>query len=342
VDNANYMAQRDWGYDPEGILSIPVSNKSEYDNLKKAAVEHPNVIAVTGAQQHIGVNVSYTTISDIDTDHKSYVYKVGPDYAEIMDLRMKEGNYFDSDRVSDLSNRAYINESFANTLGWTEPIGKTFTYDSIRYNVIGVLENFHFFHFYVDIDPVFMISSSDDNYKNLIVKSKSENLAAIDDYLRTAWLDISPNDPYDKSYIEDALDSFYQENNANIVIISFIAGMAVILACLGLFGLISFNINRKLKEFSVRKVLGAPSLDIVKVASREYIWILIGSFAIGAPAGFFMISQLIQSIYPDPKATSVLPFIVAVIIVIVTIGMTISGQIIRALKVNPSENLRAE
>ncbi len=342
VDNANYMAKRDWGYDPEGILSIPVANSQEYQTLRKAAMEKPEIMSVTGTQGHISRNSTYTTVSRLDNDFKAYVYRVGPDYGHVMGLRLKAGRFFEKDKATDLANGAYVNEKFVKQVGWDDPIGKTFTYDSSRYNVLGVVEDFHYYTFWVDIEPVFFLMVPEEDFKYLVVKSEPDKLVEVDKYLLGVWPSISPNDPYDKVYQEDAMNGFHEENRANIVIISFIAGLAIILACLGLFGLLSFNINRRLKEFSVRKVLGAQSSEIIRVASREYVWVLTIAFVLGAPTGFMMITQLINMIYPDPKQAGALPFIIAILIVVVTVIITISGQIVRATQVNPSENLRAE
>jgi ABC-type antimicrobial peptide transport system permease subunit len=259
-----------------------------------------------------------------------------------MGLRLEAGRFFEKDKASDMLGGAYVNERFVSELGWDDPIGKTFNYDSSRYNVLGVVEDFHFFSFYSDIEPVFFVMSPEENYQYLVVKSNPDKTVEVDDYLLGMWPSISPNDPYDKMYQEDAMRGFHEENRANIVIITFIAGLAILLACLGLFGLLSFNISRRLKEFSVRKVLGAKSMEIIRVAGKEYFWVLMIAFTLGAPAGYYMISQLINSIYPDPKEAGILPFIIAVLIIIVTVVITISGQIIRATRVNPSENLRTE
>ncbi|MEQ8712068.1 MAG: FtsX-like permease family protein [Cyclobacteriaceae bacterium] len=342
VDNAKFMAERDWGYDPQGVLSIPVANNQEYQKLRKAAAEKPEVLSITGAQTHIARNSTYTTVSNLDADFKAYVYRVGPEYGDLMGLKLKSGRFFEKDKASDMVNGTYVNERFVKELGWDDPIGKTFTYDSSRYNVLGVVEDFHYYTFWVDIEPVFFLMVPEDDYNYLVVKSDPEKLVAVDNYLLSVWPSISPNDPYDKAYQEDAMNGFHEENRANIVIISFIAGLAIVLACLGLFGLLSFNISRRLKEFSVRKVLGAQSVEIIRVAGKEYVWVLTTAFLLGAPAGFFMITQLINMIYPDPKQAGALPFIIAVLIVLVTVVITISGQIIRATRVNPSENLRAE
>jgi len=133
---------------------------------------------------------------------------------------------------------------------------------------------------------------------------------------------------------------FNNDNNANVKLLGFISSVTVVLASLGLFGLVSFNITRRMKEFSIRKVFGALMPHIFKLMNRDYVWILSIAFAIGAPAGFFLINTLIQNIYPDPQAATPLPFLLAVSIMLMTVAFTVGSQLRRVRKENPAATLR--
>ncbi len=153
---------------------------------------------------------------------------------------------------------------------------------------------------------------------------------------------VAPNDPYNSHFQVDTFDYIYQENTGNIYIISFISGVAMVLACLGLFGLLGFSIQSRRKEFGVRKVLGANSWSIVVVASRQYFWTVLIAFVAGAPAGLFFITTMINAIYSDPKPTGPLPFVLAVGIVMFTAAITVASQVRQATEVNPAKTLRSE
>ncbi len=118
--------------------------------------------------------------------------------------------------------------------------------------------------------------------------------------------------------------------------------MAVALACLGLFGLVSYNITRRLKEFSIRKVFGASLPQILRLMNRDYVWILVASFVIGAPSGFILFNSLIKHIYPDPQATRALPFLVAIGLMMTTVVITIGSQLKRVANENPGTTLKSE
>jgi len=122
----------------------------------------------------------------------------------------------------------------------------------------------------------------------------------------------------------------------------FISTITVILASLGLFGLVSFNITRRMKEFSIRKVFGAGLVHVFRLMNRDYVWILVISFFIGAPVGFYLINSLIQIIYPDPQTARPVPFFIAIGIMAVTVGITVGSQLWRVAKENPSSTLKSE
>jgi ABC-type antimicrobial peptide transport system permease subunit len=182
----------------------------------------------------------------------------------------------------------------------------------------------------------------DDEYRFLSVKSTDNHATEVSTFLESAWRKIAPDDPYDGFRQDDVFLNFYNDNTANIKVLTFISGMAVTLGCLGLFGLVSFNITRRLKEFSVRKVFGANLGQIFGLMTRDYMWILIVAFGIGAPSGFFLMNKLIQLIYPDPQPTGALPFVIAISVMVVTVGMTVASQMHRVARENPTKTLRTE
>ncbi|MEQ9414692.1 MAG: FtsX-like permease family protein, partial [Cyclobacteriaceae bacterium] len=106
--------------------------------------------------------------------------------------------------------------------------------------------------------------------------------------------------------------------------------------------LVSYNITRRMKEFSVRKVFGANVSHIFKLMNKDYIWILSIAFLIGAPGGFLLVNSLIQNIYPDPTPASATPFIIGMCIMAVTVAITVTSQISRITKNNPAVTLRSE
>ncbi len=111
---------------------------------------------------------------------------------------------------------------------------------------------------------------------------------------------------------------------------------------MGLYGLVSYNLTRRMKEFSIRKVFGASILTIFKLMNSDYIWIVLLAFTVGAPLGFYLINKMLFAVYPYPIPVKAWPFLVTIVLMIVTVALTISTQLNRIAHENPTETLRSE
>ncbi len=342
TDNALYLKKKDWGYDQANIFSIPVLDKKTFDGLRDKAAQNPDIKSFSGGRGHIGRYDLQTRIDFLDNKVAIIDYRVGFDYLETMNIRLKEGRSFDRQTPSDLTESLIISESLVDKLNFEEPIGETVRIDSTDYRVIGVVGDFYYNSFYGDKLPTSFRLTPEEEFAYAVIKAAPGKVMEVDEYMKQSWIEIAPNDPYDRLFQNDVFLRFFEENQSNIIIISFVAGFAIILASIGLFGLLSFNITKRLKEFSIRKTLGADPLNLIKLANKEYVWILLIAFMVGAPLGYIGINSLIQSIYTDPQQAGSSPFIWALVIMLSTILVTVSGQVLKAIKVNPAQILRAE
>ena len=126
----------------------------------------------------------------------------------------------------------------------------------------------------------------------------------------------------------------------NVQLLTFVCLITIILASLGLLGLVFFNTTRRMKEYSIRKVMGATGRQIFQLMNKDYVIILSTAFILGAPSGFFLVNSLIQKVYPDPKGANPLPFVIAVSIMMTVVAITVTTQLVRITKQSPSEVLR--
>jgi ABC-type antimicrobial peptide transport system permease subunit len=227
-------------------------------------------------------------------------------------------------------------------MGWEKPIGETIEIDSVKRTVIGVLKDFHYEGFYDPILPTMFRICAEDEIRYLTMKLAAGSLQKKEAAIKKAWHEISPDAPYEGFFQDKVFEGFYNDNKGNIKLLGFIATVTVILACLGLFGLVSFNITRRMKEFSVRKVFGANTNQLFKLMNRDYVWILSIAFLIGAPVGFFFMNYLIHHIYPDPQQAGPLPFAIAIGLMLLAVGITVGSQMRRVIHENPGSTLRME
>ncbi len=343
IDNAWYQRNREWGYEHDRQMVVPVADRAQYLAMRDKIASSQLIESYAGSKNAVGYDHASVFIEDGEKKKfEAIEMQTGDNYMETMNFQLREGRMFDRKIESDRRESVIVNEIFAERMKWSDPLHASFELDSTRYYVIGVVRDFHYQGFYNVTLPVVFRVANEEDYRYLSVKVQGGHMAEADDFLRQSWREIAADDPYKGYYQDSVFEDFHRDNNANIKMLTFFSTTAVILACLGLFGLVSYNITRRMKEFSVRKVFGANAFQIFRLMNRDYVVLLGVAFVLGAPTGFLLINALIQRIYPEPQAASAVPFLVAVGLMIVTVGITIASQLRRVVKENPTSTLRIE
>lgn len=337
-----YFERIDWGYDHEQTIGVPVTSKQQFEQLRNKSLQQKDILVVAGAAQHVGKNGSVTTIRVNDQQHNVTWFPVGFNYVEATNLRLVAGRSFDEKVASDKTEAIVVNQSFVKTMGWERPLEQYVIFNDRRAYVVGVVEDFHYDDFYEHVEPVLFSVAPEDKVGYLIVKAAAGRTNVVFDFLKDQWKEVAPDDPWRGFFQDDVFKSFFDSNRANNVVGYFISGVALLLACMGLYGLVAYNLTRRLKEFSVRKVFGATLGQIFRLMNGDYIWILIVAFAIGAPLGSYLINMLIRAAFPDPIPVDLTPYLLTGTMMIVTVALTISTQLSRISKESPTVTLRSE
>jgi ABC-type antimicrobial peptide transport system permease subunit len=337
-----YFETIDWGYDHAENIVVPVLNSEQFKDLRDRAEQQPDVLSVAGAESQIGFSNGLAAIQHGTQMHNVVHFPVGFNLLETSNVRLKSGRFFDETIASDAKEGAVVNESFGRLMGWENPIGQSFRKDSITYYVIGVVKNFHYEDFFAEVNPALFTIVDEKNFNYLVVKAAPSRVAHVYDFLQQTWKQVAPDDPWRGFFQDDVFKSFFSSNRANNAVGYFISGVALLLACMGLYGLVAYNLTRRLKEFSVRKVFGASIFQIFNLMNRDYLWIVLIAFGIGAPLGSYLINLLIQAAFPDPIPPSILPYLITGGLMVATVGLTIATQINRVRNESPTVTLRSE
>ncbi len=342
VASSDYFEDKDWGYDQSQTVVVQIQNKEQYLGLKDALSHHKNVISMAGAEGHVGYSGLIVPIKVQEQSINVMEYGVGFDYLESMNLRLKKGRFLDKAIQSDKVESVVINELFAKKMGWIDPINQTFLYDSVKRYVVGVVEDFHSNDFFSRVEPSVFYITPEEKFRYVVAKAEVGKASMVMDFTKETWKKIAPDDPFKSYFQSETFDQFYQSNRSNNKVLYVISGAALFLSCMGLYGLVSYNLTRRLKEFSVRKVFGANLFQIFRLMNGDYIWIVLLAFVLGAPAGFYLINTVIRSAYPETIPTRAWPFVTTILLMLVTVAITISTQIRRIAKENPTVTLRSE
>jgi len=269
------------------------------------------------------------------------------DYMNLLDLELAEGRYFSRDIASDMSSAVVINETAVKELGLTDPVGKRLHKDfggaeeGEFATIIGVLKDFNFHSLHQEILPMIIRPLDEDSGPYLSVKTGGGDLAASLRIIEDTWKEFTGDQPFDYSLFDDDLHALYNAEQKTGEIFAAFSFLAVFIACLGLFGLISYAAEQRTKEIGIRKVLGASAVNIMYLISRETAVLTLIAAAVAIPVTMYTSGKWLDNFaYRDSSQT--VACVVSLIVLTAISFLTISYRTIRASRANPAESLRHE
>ena len=342
TQNSSYQKKRDWGYNQDQTLVVPVPDGPAYTQLKNEVSQNPDIISTAGSRNHIGRSVFLAAVEIENEMYEHILINVGENYMETMELRLKEGRFFNKDIDSDYEEAVMINQMAADNMKWEEPIGQLMIYDSTRYRVIGVLEDFHYNSFWSDMRPTIIRFTKEDEYRYLSLRVKAGSISKTEEYLQASWKELFPDLPYSGFFQDQVFDDYFNNVSGHGKLMSTVAIIAVILACMGLFGLVSMRIAASMKDFSIRKVLGAGIHHLVNGVNRQFMWVLLIAIVLGGPLSYKLVEILFEAVYSYYMPMTFNPVLIAVSLLLLTSLITVSTVIYKVVFSNPVDSLRTE
>lgn len=335
---------QDWGYQPDDLLVVPVKNAEQFQTMRQLANQSPGIQASAGSGSKIGLSSGQAAIKMLEEKLTVRSFNVGPDYINTLGLQVLEGRGFDANLASDQENAMLVNEQFLKQIeAGTSPFDLDIEIGEQSYRIVGVVNDFHFDDFFSPITPAIFRLVPESSYNYITLKSTPGGLKDTEALVKAEWAASFPDVPYNGSPQQAVFDNFFNSSDALKSIMNFVAMVAVILSAMGLFGLVSLIILKKIKEYSIRKVLGAKGGQIIYLVSRQFILLMAIALLLAVPLSYFGYDFLFQQIFPGTlDAVSAGPFLISIGILLAVIFITISSHIIQLLRMNPVKNLRLE
>lgn len=330
------LQHRDWGYRKENLLTMQVQNAAQFNLMKKVASEQPAVSATTGAERHVG---SYRLTSAVQAGEirtNAIVFETGPDYFEVMGFTILAG------KLPTAADAVVINERFARRFGWTTGIGETITINSISYNVAAIVKDFHHDHFMREIDPVVFKLEKEENFTTLVMRVQEGTGTRTRSTLEAAWRRSFADSPLEISGQEESFNDMYYETQGILRIFIFTTAIALLMSCIGLFGLASQRVQAKQKEICIRKIFGVPLVRAVLLVNGNFLVLLGVAALVASPLSYILLNELLDSIYIYRMDVHGGPFVLSYLLMAVTILITLSGKIYQIAVANPANILRNE
>ena len=286
---------------------------------------------------------SKTPVMDSKTGLDLQVWTIDYDYLRTMGMELSKGRNFS--RTFADSNAIIINETTAKIIGYDEPVGKIlYSMDQpgtppAALHIIGVVKNFHFESLRENIGPLCFHLGNSSGF--VAFKITAANIPDVLKKTESAWKAMAPNMPYSYQFMDESFSEMYRSEQriGNIVMIFSI--LAILVACLGLFGLAAFVAEQRTKEIGIRKVLGASVQGIVQLLSRDFVRLVLISFLIAVPAAWYFMHKWLQD-FAYRIEIRWWVFIVAGLLALAIALLTISLQAVKAAVANPVKSLRSE
>jgi putative ABC transport system permease protein len=272
---------------------------------------------------------------------------VEPNYLDLLGIELIAGSNFSNHRDSLSGFKVIISQRAANEYGFTPErvVGERLfrEWQGVRYEfeVIGVMEDYHQEALREEIFPVLFHVPEEPDYNHLVIDAKPEDFSATISAVEKTWRAINPDTPFEYSFLDDDIKKQYEEDQKVSTIITSFTVIAMIISCLGLYGLSSFMAERRFKEIGVRKVMGASVQQIVGMMSGEFVRLVLIAFVISIPLAWYAITSWLEKFaYRTQLDVSVFVFAGSVSLLVALV--TISFESVRAASSNPVDSLRSE
>ena len=345
-----FLRKKDLGFNKEQIALVSFTTRSQrekYSVLKNELTQIPEIELVGNASSAPGQGIG-KTIMEVEQNDGSMVergvdfFVADYDFVPAMGMSITEGRNFSRDILSDTIGATLANESMVARMGWDDPIGKKITIgEDNNLTIVGVLKDYHQNSLYEEIEPLVIILSEDQ--RNIFIKVSVSDVRNVMDKAELAWNKVYPNSTFEFSFLDQDFNSQYDADKRRGEIFTVFSGLTLVIACLGLLGLISFTTEQRTKEMGIRKVNGASVTAIVRLISIEFIALIVIATVIAMPVSYYFMNNWLQSFsYKIVLAKQIDLFVLSGVMALIITLLTVTYHTMRAATANPVDALREE
>lgn len=356
MNQMHYLRSTDLGFAKDQQIVIPLRSttaKSIYASLENDIRSNQNVQNVGACLYYPGTiqpsdMIVYKEGKTMDEGKDVHTNWVDESCLQTLNIQPVAGRLFSKEFPSDTSFRMIMNETAIKELGFESPqkavggrVHMDWRGESYNWTIIGVIKDFHFQDLHVKIEPYAFQLNNQPNYNYVIVHSKAAEVAPLLKYIQASWHKLNPTEPFEYSFLDEDFQKNYEAENRLTAIVGYFTIVAILISCLGLFGLATFSAEQRIKEIGVRKVLGASVTGIVTLLSKDFLKLVAISILIASPIAWWVMNKWLQD-FAYRTNISWTVFVITTVTALLIALITISFQAIRAAIANPVKSLRTE
>jgi putative ABC transport system permease protein len=342
----NYLKNMDQGFDQKNVIGLQLNGKMvrKYLVLKQVLAENQNIKYVTSTNTEVGQG-SGKVIFKVETDQGMIdrgvnFAVVDHDFVDALGIKMLKGRDFQQDMPSDTLTGVVVNETFVKRMGWAEPVGKKVTLgNAINGRVIGVMQDYHQTGMYNAIESLMLVWRPFNNV--VYIKLSGNETPQTLSFIESKWKEIFPDQPFVYTYLTDRFKGQFEADEKRGLIFTIFTILAILIACLGLFGLASYMVEQRTKEIGIRKVFGADEKTILGLISKDFLLLVSVGILIAVPVSYYFMNNWLKD-YVYKTNIGVLLFVISAILTILITFITISFKAYQAAIMNPAQALKTE
>jgi putative ABC transport system permease protein len=332
---------RSWGYDPTNNVVVTLDKTTNFEAFSDELKNAGNVTSVSGAEEALG---SWTKQLVINADgQKQTVNSVSalPGFATQLGIRITKGRDLNKDFVTDQTDAVLVNQAFLKQMHWATGIGKTIDYNNHKYSIVGETNDFHFDDFHTPVGALLLIGCKPADVSYVYVKTTGGLFASAHKSVEKVWKKTNPNVPFEYYYQDTVFDGYFIGFAQVSQVLSGASVIMIIISISGIFGLALLILGKKMKEISVRKVLGAGIGNIIYLVNKEFLFAIGFAFLFGLPFSYWLTGNLFKILDSD-STTSVMPLLLSFLSLIIMTALSVSWHIYKANTANPTQYLKDE
>ncbi len=352
-----FVLKKDLGFNKDQVISFHLSRpmRNQVPSIKQQLLQNPLIESVACAGNPIGNNNiggrDYKPVTDGVTSEKSCIAKqlvVDEDFIPSLQIKLAAGRNFSADMPTDKNQVVIVNETLAKQAGWKEADGKKIQLgtDSLGkpalFSVAGIVKDFNIYSLQHKIEPLVMQLPADVNDKdNMYVRLSKSNIKTALAYTETVFKKYDTGNPFVFSFLDQNFAKQYEAEKMQGRLLLVFTVLAIFIACLGLFGLVTFTAEQKRKEIGVRKVLGSSVSSIVLLLAKDLLKLVLVSIVIATPVAWLAMGKWLQD-FAYRTSIGWWVFVVSGMIALTIAFITVSVQAVKAAMANPVKSLRTE
>ena len=353
-----YLQHKDLGFEKEQQVIIPLRTSIAKNSVQAFKDEMTNNTSISS----MGTSMAYPGIFNpqdwlmyrqgqtLNNSKQVYINLVDNSFLQTLGVKLVAGRLFSKDFAADTLTSFVINEQAVKEFGFNsaqEAIGKWLAFEpdgeQLRFTIIGVVKDFHFKDLHETIEPFAFrfYNDADAGFNYLIAHSNGVNIKTSLSVLENTWKKLNPNEPFEYSFLDQDFQKNYESERKQASLINYFTIIAIIISCLGLFGLATFTAEQRRKEIGIRKVLGASVSGLVTLLSKDFLRLVIIAVIIASPLAWYVMHKWLQNFAYQTSITWQV-FALTALIAVVIAFVTISFQAIKAAIINPVKSIRTE